>query len=629
MSQEILNNLETMGVIREKINDNFTELYTGGLGYTDSTDPAINAAVSTSNIDSYDGVVITLTTTGNSQTLQSPTDTTAGKKFTVANKATSTDTITVNTVVLSPEESQGFLWDGADWTINTGIDAQHVDNIPSGSIIATNVQAAINELDSNMYDNIIYVKTAADLNGGVLETGKVYDFQNNTITDSFPLIFPSTGYFIIKNGAYRYTGSETAIVFEATLPHAKIMFNFGIQATHATGKIFDVTASGFGFGAILVMQLCATASFDAVNHGAASLGSISGVLPAFSVNQFLHVEDGLTFSDLPLGANIRDLNVTFWTGATGTLLTFEGTENKMIQISGYTPTIAVGAGDVHQKGIYFDPATDFSDGVSWVNSVPRFLGDATKNDLFQSGSLDQTDVKFEIYNVRGVADSTTTSLIDIDANGLSTDIPDNNAFVMINANTWSDSVSERITVDSNGVGTYTGYNDLTLDITTPHSVEPNTGTNKDIVVRIGNIHAHDNYTVTFTNATNIVNEIDTALSDNDIISFYDTAGILPVELRSDVFYYVVNQLADSFQLAYTSGGTPIVFTDDGTPVNSYSTADFVGFEAKVNTDSGAPINTTAVGLVVVETGDKVCALITSADGTAVNVVGGGAKIRKA
>jgi len=89
-----------------------------GLGFTTSTNPTTNAAVTTSNIDNFDGVVITLTTTGNSQTLQNPTDTTTGKNFVVMNNDTSTDTIEVNGETLAIGKFILLYWDGTTWLLD-------------------------------------------------------------------------------------------------------------------------------------------------------------------------------------------------------------------------------------------------------------------------------------------------------------------------------------------------------------------------------------------------------------------------------------------------------------------------------------------------------------------------------
>lgn len=120
------------------------------LSMTTATNPATNAAVSTDNIDSYAGVIITLTGAGNAQTLQDPTDTTAGKKFTVINHSTSgANTIEVNGITMSASESQSFIWDGAAWVPVTAIDADDITFTPADSIVATDVQAAIEEVNPN------------------------------------------------------------------------------------------------------------------------------------------------------------------------------------------------------------------------------------------------------------------------------------------------------------------------------------------------------------------------------------------------------------------------------------------------------------------------------------------------
>ncbi|MCK5013762.1 MAG: hypothetical protein KAS66_08070 [Candidatus Omnitrophica bacterium] len=114
-----------------------------------STDPAVDAAVSTSILDNYSGVIITLTGAGNSQTLENPTNVTAGKKFTVvSDDGNSGYTIEVNGITMSAGEAQRFVWDGSVWIAITAVDADDIAFTPAGSIIATDVQAAIEELDN-------------------------------------------------------------------------------------------------------------------------------------------------------------------------------------------------------------------------------------------------------------------------------------------------------------------------------------------------------------------------------------------------------------------------------------------------------------------------------------------------
>ena len=84
------------------------------------TDPAVDAAVTTAKIDLFSGTVVTLTAAGNIQTLQAPTDTTAGRKFFVLNNDTSNNTVPVNGVTLSPGQYVEFRWDGDTWLLTAG-----------------------------------------------------------------------------------------------------------------------------------------------------------------------------------------------------------------------------------------------------------------------------------------------------------------------------------------------------------------------------------------------------------------------------------------------------------------------------------------------------------------------------
>lgn len=89
------------------------------LSMTTSTDPATNAATAASIVGAFAGTIITTTTTGNSQTLASPTDTTAGKVFTIVNDDTSTNTVPVVansvTYTIAVGTSESFMWEGTKW----------------------------------------------------------------------------------------------------------------------------------------------------------------------------------------------------------------------------------------------------------------------------------------------------------------------------------------------------------------------------------------------------------------------------------------------------------------------------------------------------------------------------------
>ena len=89
----------------------------------------------------------------------------------------------------------------------------------------------------------------------------------------------------------------------------------------------------------------------------------------------------------------------------------------------------------------------------------------------------------------------------------------------------------------------------------------------DDVLTLGNItlSGQINYapTITFTNGTNLVNATANTFSDGDIIQFTG-GGTTPAELSLNTDYFIVTQATNTFQVALTSGGAAITFTDDGT-----------------------------------------------------------------
>lgn len=82
----------------------------------DIADPATNAAVSTTILDTYSGVIITTTGASNAQTLQTPTVTTKKQRFTVINDDTSTNAITINWSSLAAWFTRAYIWDWDAWT---------------------------------------------------------------------------------------------------------------------------------------------------------------------------------------------------------------------------------------------------------------------------------------------------------------------------------------------------------------------------------------------------------------------------------------------------------------------------------------------------------------------------------
>ena len=73
-------------------------------------------SITTSNVDNYTGLVVVASSTV-IVSIPTPTDVTTGRFFTILNKSTSTQSITVNGNVLLVGYGATFLWDGSAWLL--------------------------------------------------------------------------------------------------------------------------------------------------------------------------------------------------------------------------------------------------------------------------------------------------------------------------------------------------------------------------------------------------------------------------------------------------------------------------------------------------------------------------------
>lgn len=81
--------------------------------------------------------------------------------------------------------------------------------------------------------------------------------------------------------------------------------------------------------------------------------------------------------------------------------------------------------------------------------------------------------------------------------------------------------------------------------------------------------------VTFTNATNLVNDTATPKANGDRVIFNaGSGGTLPTGITAQLSYFVINKNVNDYQVSLTSGGAAVTFSDDGTPTNnSYEALD--------------------------------------------------------
>lgn len=297
---------------------------------------------------------------------------------------------------------------------------------------------------------------------------------------------------------------------------------------------------------------------------------------------------------------------TGWKNIVGSVkLTVEGTYGDIIMV-----------GFVFQnesnEAAFDIKSTSTGQGIVIDGSVVRGTGA-----VFAPGSKTHADPEIIVGDVPGMTSSTTSAQVDLGTNATETELPAISAKVLIDSNQWIASELERMTVDSNGVATYNGLETKREAITFSLTLNPSSGVNQELSIRICKFLLAE-YTVTFTNGTNTINETATALSNGDTISFYDNDGTLPAELREDVIYYVVNKATDSFQVSYTSGGAAVVFTDDGSGTIEYKVAILNGIPASAKVTSTETKSLTRFGLVELSTGDKI-GLIGWNDSTSNNI----------
>lgn len=212
---------------------------------------------------------------------------------------------------------------------------------------------------------------------------------------------------------------------------------------------------------------------------------------------------------------------------------------------------------------------------------------ASGDRYFNPAGLLSTSPGVVVIDCANLADSGTSAELFLTGNTAVTDIPAAGALVEINLNAnWTFIDVERLIVNVSGAVESIGRRPAKIKIDANINIEPVSSTKSLSIKTI--LVSPPPVDITFTNGTNLVNETSTALVDGDLISFRDTAGTLPAELRTDVVYYVVNKVANGFQVEYTPGDGAIAFTDDGTPVNSYQAATPHGSTPTNNIQSGSP-----------------------------------------
>lgn len=209
---------------------------------------------------------------------------------------------------------------------------------------------------------------------------------------------------------------------------------------------------------------------------------------------------------------------------------------------------------------------------AFINLVQKV---SSSERYFNVAGLDKKSPGVICTQCANLEDSTTTAELNLIGNTTATDIPAVGAMVALESvPAWTSTGVERLTIDTNGRTTYLGIRPSSLKLDCNINLQPATAS-KSISIRTVVVAAEE-FGVTFTNATNLINETATALSDGDLIDFRLSAGVLPDSIRPDIVYFVVNKLTNSFQVSYTQGGSAIEFTNDGSGTRTYRKAELHG-----------------------------------------------------
>ncbi|MCK5612467.1 hypothetical protein KAR91_61915 [Candidatus Pacearchaeota archaeon] len=436
-----------------------------------------------------------------------------------------------------------------------------------------NGSETINLLSSSAPENIVYINSDSDFPtaiGGLttLLDGKVYIITSDFST-ARRFQTPATGKAVIQGHSLRTT---------LTLTNTSLLFN-----TNGTGswtiQFLSLLANGIGSTLFNINggSPCSLTYFFILQ--AENIGTIENVLLHMNACLINNFKTGLIIKGSGGStASFSTNQVTMQNGQNvvgAKIVSFEGDLSSIRFVNSTLRTQS------NEAGIYIDPA---STGGGVISGVDVF-GDGI---TFAPGSKDQTSVDWEVVACTNIPSSTVSTEMSLSNNALTTNIPVVGANVILNATTWISKFDERMTTDNNGTITYIDSEFVKLKTSGNIEFEPVTAT-KTLRAQFAALCCVDNV-VTFTNATNVVNEISTPRVNGELVSFKRSAGTMPAGLRKDILYYIVNKTTDTFQLSSILGGSAIAFTDDGTPINSYAITDLIGTPGRATVAAGSPVD---------------------------------------
>lgn len=445
--------------------------------------------------------------------------------------------------------------------------------------------------NTNEEPAIKYVSVFSEADFGTFASDEV-DLENKVYVLKNDIALSSGG-FNWPDGVTANIRSEGRAIYTITYTNANSpMFasvgggdirihDFNVSFDSATQDIFNWVGDGTG---TVAMEWVEITVVD--NAG-------SGLIDDFAGGEFINSAirnsaDELLIRDCDMGISLCGFANAVDTNAA--LIAYETTEPHTLEL--FNCRILPLAGE---------SAVRISSGTQDAASrilLDHLITGAPTGDLFDSSGLDEFDPRVFSSSNTGRRSSGTFIECNLDGNESTTNIPLVDAWVLVNASTWVADEANRMSGASDGMLTHTGLEPTRIKMDGNLVLEPVTS-NKSLAATYVRIGA-EAIAVTFTNATN---EITAAVVAGDPISFFNTPGTLPAELRRDVIYYVIGTAPK--QLAYTLGGARVDFTDDGTGDRELDRAEFHGSRSPVSIGSGSAIEIVTQGLAEISTGQKI------------------------
>ena len=188
--------------------------------------------------------------------------------------------------------------------------------------------------------------------------------------------------------------------------------------------------------------------------------------------------------------------------------------------------------------------------------------------IFAPWSKDQKEIKLKFNWNSFVANSTVWLEAELTTTTTTITVPLVKANVICSVTWWAADNIERLTLNTSWSFIYNWLENALIHFDRDLKLDPATWSNIVLWIKEWIINESAR-TITFTNWTDVINEVWTPRINWDTITFRWTAGTVPTWLRNDVVYFVINKTTNTFQISHTLWWSAVLFTTDWTWTNKY------------------------------------------------------------